>query len=36
MKLFKSLFVGIIVCLLVISCDKEDGYLDNIEVTGTI
>jgi hypothetical protein len=36
MKLLKSLFVGIIICLSVISCDKENGNPDNIEITGTI
>jgi hypothetical protein len=36
MKSLKSLFVGIIICLSVISCDKEDGNPDNIEITGTI
>jgi hypothetical protein len=36
MKLFKSLFVVILICLSVISCDKEDGNPDNIEITGTI
>ena len=40
MKLFKSLFVGIIIiiiiCLSVISCDKENYNPDNIEITGTI
>jgi hypothetical protein len=36
MKLFKSLFVGMVICLSVISCDKEDGSLDNIEIAGTI
>ena len=33
MKLFKCLFVVIIICLSIISCDKEDNY---IEVKGTI
>ena len=36
MKLFKSLFVGLIICLSFISCDKEDDNPDNIEITGTI
>lgn len=36
MKLLKSLFVGIIICLSLISCDKENGNPDNIEITGTI
>jgi len=36
MKLLKSLFAGIIICLTVLSCDKENGNPDNIEITGTI
>lgn len=36
MKLFKSLFIGIIICLSVISCDKDDINTDNVEITGTI
>ncbi|MEZ5174153.1 MAG: hypothetical protein R2850_11780 [Bacteroidia bacterium] len=36
MKLFKSLFIGIIFCLSAVSCDKIDISADNIEITGTI
>jgi len=38
MKLFKSLFVGIIVimCLSFISCAKEKDNTDTIEITGII
>lgn len=36
MKLLKSLFAGIIICLTVLSCDKENGNIDNIEITGII
>ena len=36
MKLLKSLFAGIMICLTVLSCDKENSNPDNIEITGTI
>ncbi|MDP6922213.1 MAG: hypothetical protein QGH06_04480 [Lutibacter sp.] len=36
MKLFKSLFVGIIICLSAVSCDTDDGNPAMVEITGTI
>ncbi|MDC3286010.1 hypothetical protein OAU94_06165 [Flavobacteriaceae bacterium] len=36
MKLLKSLFIGIIICLSAISCDKDDVNPESIEITGTI
>lgn len=37
MKLFKSLVLGMLICLLTISCSKEENITQNtFEVTGTI
>ena len=36
MKVFKSLFIGTIICLLVISCNNAKNNPDTVEVTGTI
>lgn len=36
MKLFSLLFVGTIICLSVLSCDKAPIKMDKIEITGTI
>lgn len=36
MKVFKSLFIGTIICLSVISCNNAKNSPDTIEVTGTI
>jgi len=36
MKLFKSLFVVIIICFFVVSCDKENSKSDSIEIKGII
>jgi len=36
MKTIKSLFFGILICLWAISCNKDNGNSNSIEITGTI
>ena len=36
MKLLKSVFVGILICLSTISCDKDDTKPNSVEIVGTI